>query len=141
MASIDNQSDYVKIKDRIKSIKTYNDLKTQYSQVKKKAGDSFEKSNSKVNKGLDDFQKNGKKYANKEVKSQFEQLLEMLQISSSDYNDRTENLKSKKDKLNSKVNNLKDTKNRINNHKRLLNQLKYNFDNKLLFDDLLIKCS
>jgi hypothetical protein len=92
MASIDNASDYVKIKDRINSIKTYNDLKIQYSQVKKRSGDSIEKSNSEVNRGLDEFKKNGVKNVKTEVKNQFEQLLEMLKISSSDYNNKSSNL-------------------------------------------------
>ena len=115
MASIDNESDYVKIKDRINSIKTYNDLKTQYSQVKKRAGDSLEKANSQVNQSLSDFEKNGVKNAKKEVKNQFEQLLEMLQISTPDYSDKVKNLKSKKDKLNSKVNSVRENVNKLNN--------------------------
>jgi len=115
MASIDNESDYVKIKDRINSIKTYNDLKTQYSQVKKRAGDSLEKANSQVNQSLSDFEKNGVKNTKKEVKNQFEQLLEMLQISTPDYSDKVKNLKSKKDKLNSKVNSVRENVNKLNN--------------------------
>lgn len=105
MTSLDNSADYVKIKDRIKTIKTYNDLKVQYRQARKQAGNTFEKRKSEVVKGLNDFEKNAKKYAKKQIKSQFEQLLEMLHISASDYKDKINKAKSKYDNINKKVNN------------------------------------
>ena len=51
--SLDITDDYKKIQDRLNAIKSYNDLKSQFSDAKKRAGETFYKSNSLVTGQLD----------------------------------------------------------------------------------------
>jgi hypothetical protein len=50
---LDINDDYKKIQDKLNSIKSYNDVKSQYSDAKKRAGETFDKSNSSVTGQLD----------------------------------------------------------------------------------------
>jgi hypothetical protein len=84
--SLDLENDYKKAKDKVKSIKNYKDLQNQYSKLKKKAVNSFEESKVKTNKKLsntkknaDDITQKSKKFK-KNLKTQFEHLLEVLTL-------------------------------------------------------------
>ncbi len=85
--SLDLENDYKKAKEKVKSIKNYKDLKTEYVKAKKKtAKDSFEKNKSevtkkvsKVSKKTNDLKKDLKKFE-KKVKTQFDHLLEVLTL-------------------------------------------------------------
>ena len=98
--SLDLNSDYLKVQEKVQAAKTYNELKDQYDKAVKKVGDSFEKSNSKVqtslnkvNKGIDkanesinkvddkleEFNEKTKSYQ-KQLKTQFDQLLDLSNL-------------------------------------------------------------
>ena len=83
MASIDNSSDYEKIKGKIKSVKSYNDLKGQYKDAKKRAGDSFEDAKDEATEALNKVKGQTKKFQ-KDIKNQFEELLELLKMTATD---------------------------------------------------------
>lgn len=79
MASFDLNSDYKSIQEKIQATKTYGDLKNQYNQTQKKVGETFEDAKSNVQTSLDDAKKQVKSYQ-KQVKSQFDQLLDINNI-------------------------------------------------------------
>lgn len=76
MPSLDLNSDYKKAQDKITATKAYTELKSDYNKTKKKAGDSFEKAKSDVTSSLNDVKKKTKSFE-KQIKSQFEQLLDL----------------------------------------------------------------
>lgn len=76
MASLDLNADYKKAQDKITATKTYKELKSDYNKAKKKAGESFEKAKSDVTSSLNDVKKKTKSFE-KQIKNQFEQLLDI----------------------------------------------------------------
>lgn len=81
MASVDINFDYKKAQEKIEATKNYKELKSQYNDTKKKAGDSFEKNKKGVTDQLNKAKDKLKSYQ-KDVKNQFEQLLELNQTTS-----------------------------------------------------------
>ena len=81
MASVDVSVDYKKVQDKIKASKSYNSLKTDYDNITKKAGDSFEQNKSDVTTSLNDVKNQVNRYQ-REVKNQFSQLLDINNLSS-----------------------------------------------------------
>lgn len=76
MPSLDLNADYKKAQDKISATKTYKELKSDYSKAKKKAGDSFEKAKSEVSSSLNSVKEKTKSFE-KQIKTQFEQLLDI----------------------------------------------------------------
>lgn len=81
MASLDIGVSYEEIQKKIEATKTYNDLKSQYDGVVKKSGDSFEKKKESVTQSIDQVKDEVKRFQ-KQVKTQFEQLLDINNITS-----------------------------------------------------------
>lgn len=79
MASLDLNSDYKKIQDKITATKSYNDLKKQYNKVTKEAGKSFETKKSNVTDSIKKVKEQTKSYQ-RELKNQFDQLLDITKI-------------------------------------------------------------
>lgn len=79
MPSLDVSFDYSKIQNKIKATKSYGDIKSQYDDATKKAGQSFEKTKSQVSESLNSVKTQTKRYQ-KQIKNQFEQLLDMSNI-------------------------------------------------------------
>jgi len=77
--SLDLENDYGKAKSQISAINSYRDLKDQYDTQKSKKGDSFEKSSQSIASTLDDVKKQTKRFK-KQVKTQFEQLLDINNV-------------------------------------------------------------
>lgn len=83
MASLDLNEDYNKAKSKIQATKAYTDLKSQYSKAQKKAGDTLEKGKDALSDAKENFEnqidkiKNETKRYQKEIKNQFEQLLDI----------------------------------------------------------------
>ncbi len=88
--AIDLDNGYKEIKDKISSAKAYTDLKSQYSDLKKRAGDSFDTNQAMAQEGLDNFKKTAEDKLNdltgvvnkhkKNVKTQFEHLIDIKRI-------------------------------------------------------------
>jgi hypothetical protein len=76
MPSVDINADYKKIQDKVTSTKTYTDVKSQYDGATKKIGSSFDKKKAKVSQSLTEFKDKTKRYQ-KEIKNQFEELLDL----------------------------------------------------------------
>jgi hypothetical protein len=76
MASLDLGADYKKIQDRITATRNYNELKSQYDNTRKQAGDAFEQKKAAVTGQLGKIKEQTKRYQ-KEIKNQFEQLLDI----------------------------------------------------------------
>ena len=76
MASLDLGADYKKIQDRITATRNYNELKSQYDNTRKQAGDTFEQNKAAVTGQLGKIKEQTKRYQ-KEIKNQFEQLLDI----------------------------------------------------------------
>jgi hypothetical protein len=76
MASLDLGADYKKIQDRITATRNYNELKSQYDDTRKQAGESFEQKKAAVTGQLGKIKEQTKRYQ-KEIKNQFEQLLDI----------------------------------------------------------------
>lgn len=81
MASLDIGVSYEEIQKKIEATKTYNDLKSQYDGVVKKTGESFEKRKEDVTQSIDQVKEEVKRFQ-KQVKTQFEQLLDINNITS-----------------------------------------------------------
>jgi len=79
MASLDLSVDYKKVQDKVSSTKAYTDLKSQYGEAKKKVGDSFEKQKANVTESLNSVKEQTKRFE-KQIKSQFEELLDINNI-------------------------------------------------------------
>ena len=76
MPSLDINFDYNKIQKKINATKSFGDVKSQYNDATKKAGDSFEKTKSSVSESLNSLKNQTKRYQ-RQVKNQFEQLLDL----------------------------------------------------------------
>ena len=76
MPSLDLSESYKDAQSKIESYKSYKDLKQSYDDVTKKAGDSFEKAKEEVSQSLDKLKEEQKRYQ-RQVKTQFEQLLDI----------------------------------------------------------------
>ena len=76
MASIDTNYDYDKAQSLIESTKSYADLKKQYDEAVKRAGDSYEQKSSKVKSRINDITGHSKSFMYNK-KSQFEHLLDI----------------------------------------------------------------
>lgn len=75
--SLDNFFDYQKAKDQIGSIKSYNELKTAYDDVRKDTGDFYNEVKSNITKGINSVKDKTKKFQ-RDTKNQFQQLIEIL---------------------------------------------------------------
>lgn len=80
MPSLDINFDYNKIQKKLNATKSFTDIKSQYDDANKKAGESFEKTKSQVSESLTSVKNQTKRYQ-KQVKNQFEQLLDLSNIS------------------------------------------------------------
>ena len=76
MASLDIGADYKKIQDKVTATRNYNELKTQYDDTRKQAGEAFEQKKAAVTGQLGKIKEQTKRYQ-KEIKNQFEQLLDL----------------------------------------------------------------
>jgi len=76
MPSLDINFDYNKIQKKVNASKSFADVKSQYNDVNRKAGESFEKTKAGVTESLTSIKEQTKRYQ-KQVKSQFEQLLDL----------------------------------------------------------------
>lgn len=76
MASLDLGVDYKKVQDKITATRNYNELKSQYDDTRKQAGDAFEQKKAAVTGQLGKIKEQTKRYQ-KEIKNQFEQLLDI----------------------------------------------------------------
>jgi hypothetical protein len=76
MASLDLGVDYKKIQDKVTATRNYNELKSQYDDTRKQAGDAFEQKKAAVTGQLGKIKEQTKRYQ-KEIKNQFEQLLDI----------------------------------------------------------------
>jgi len=79
MASLDLNADYKAIQDKVKATQSYKDAKADYDKAKKRKGESFDKKKSEVTEKINNFKKDTKKYQ-KQIKSQFEQLLDLNNV-------------------------------------------------------------
>ena len=76
MPSLDINFDYNKIQKKVEATKSFGDVKSQYNKANKKAGESFEKTKAGVTESLTSIKEQTKRYQ-KQVKNQFEQLLDL----------------------------------------------------------------
>lgn len=79
MASLDLNADYKSIQDKVKATQSYKDAKADYDKAKKRKGESFDKKKSEVTEQINKFKNEKKKYQ-KQIKSQFEQLLDLNNV-------------------------------------------------------------
>ena len=79
MASLDLNSDYKFIQDKVKATQAYTEAKSDYEKAQKKAGETFEKSKTFVNESIDSFKEQKKRFQ-KKTKNQFEELLDLNNI-------------------------------------------------------------
>lgn len=79
MASLDLSDDYQKVKDKITATKNYTNVMQQYNDAKKKAGDSFEDAKDAVSTQIDKAKQDLKRYQ-REIKNQFEELLDINNV-------------------------------------------------------------
>jgi hypothetical protein len=79
MASIDLNLDYKEAQKKIEASKSYKDLKQQYDDTVKRAGESFEQKKENVTKSLDQVKEQQKRFQ-REIKTQFEQLLDINNV-------------------------------------------------------------
>jgi len=77
--STDLNFEYLDTQNKIRAIQTYTEVKQQYKQAQKKDGESFEQDKSDVQNNLDQV-KNLTKSFERQVKNQFEQLLDLGKI-------------------------------------------------------------
>jgi hypothetical protein len=82
MPSVDINFDYKKAQEKIEATKSYKDAKSQYNDTKKKIGDSFEKNKKDATDQLNKVKDKVKSYQ-KDVKNQFEHLLDINESTSS----------------------------------------------------------
>jgi hypothetical protein len=79
MASVDLNVDYKEAQKKIESSKAYKDLKDQYDSTVKRAGESFDEKKQDVTKSLDKVKEQQKRFQ-REIKTQFEQLLDINNV-------------------------------------------------------------
>jgi len=77
--SLDLNYDYKQVQDKVSATKAYTNLKSQYSASQKKAGESFDSKNEDVSQSIDKLKEQTKRFE-KQIKSQFEQLLDLNNI-------------------------------------------------------------
>lgn len=77
--SIDLNFDYKKVKQKVEATKSYKDLKKDYDDLQKDVGDSFEQAKSDITETIDKVKEQKKKYQ-RDLKNQFEQLLDINNI-------------------------------------------------------------
>ena len=77
--SFDINDSYKEAQEKLQATKTYKEAKQSYDNLKKAAGDSFEKKKESITQGLDQIKENTKSFERK-VKSQFEHLLDTFSI-------------------------------------------------------------
>ena len=80
MPSLDINFDYTKIQKKLNATKSFTDIKSQYNDANKKIGSSFEKTKSQVSESLNSAKTQTKRFQ-KQVKNQFEQLLDLSNMS------------------------------------------------------------
>ncbi len=80
---LDLKSDYKQLQDKISATQSYNDLKKEYDDAVKSAGESFDDVKEKTSEKLSELKEKTKKFQ-KDVKNQFEKLLDISAISSGD---------------------------------------------------------
>ena len=90
--ALDLNSGYSEAKSKITSAKSYVDLKSQYDDLKKKAGDSFENNRSMAEEQINELKDNVKR-TQKELKNQFEQLIDIKRVLSGKGGNTTKYLK------------------------------------------------
>lgn len=81
MPSLDLSVDYKKVKDKVTANQSYNDLKTKYDDITKRAGDNLEELKSNVTESIDSIKAQAERYK-REIKNQFEELLDINKITS-----------------------------------------------------------
>jgi len=77
--SLDLNYDYDSAKKKIQATSAYKDLKTRFDELEKKRGETQEQSLNNIQSGLDSAKKQTKRFQ-KQVKNQFEQLLDMIPL-------------------------------------------------------------
>jgi hypothetical protein len=80
MASLDLSFDYESVKSKIAATSAYNDLKSQYTEASKKAGETFDTAKSDVTETLSQVKEQTKRFE-RQIKSQLEQLLDISNVS------------------------------------------------------------
>jgi len=81
MPSLDLSVDYKKVKDKVTANQSYNDLKTKYDDISKRSGDNLEELKSDVTESIESIKAQAEKYK-REIKNQFEELLDINKITS-----------------------------------------------------------
>jgi len=81
MSTLDLNFGYKQVEDKIKASQSYRDLKGQYDETVKKAGDTFEQKKSDVTQQINKF-KETKNRAQRQVQNQFDKLLNLTKTSS-----------------------------------------------------------
>lgn len=76
---LDLNFDYNSVQNKINATKSYTDLKGQYDNTTKKAGESFENAKSDITGQIQNLKNQSKRYQ-KEIKTQLEQLLDINKI-------------------------------------------------------------
>lgn len=76
---LDLNFDYNSVQNKINATKSYTDLKGQYDDTTKKAGESFDKAKSDITGQIQNLKNQSKRYQ-KEIKNQLEQLLDINKI-------------------------------------------------------------
>jgi len=79
MASVDLNLDYKEAQKKIEASKAYKELKTQYDDTVKSAGESFESKKQDLTKSLNQVKEQQKRFQ-REIKTQFEQLLDINNV-------------------------------------------------------------
>ena len=79
MASVDLNLDYKEAQKKIEASKAYKELKTQYDDTVKSAGESFENKKQDLTKSLNQVKEQQKRFQ-REIKTQFEQLLDINNV-------------------------------------------------------------
>lgn len=92
MPSLDLNFDYKKIQDKITATRNYNELKFQYRETVKEAGQTFDQKTSTVTGQLSKVKDQTKRYQ-KEIKNQFEQLLDINNVTGGNGSNSTKYIK------------------------------------------------
>ena len=77
--ALDTNNGYADIKSKINAAKSYTDLKNQYTSAQKRNGDSLEQSKADVSTTVDKLKDQKKEYQ-RQIKSQFQELLDICKI-------------------------------------------------------------
>ena len=79
MPSLDINFDYNKIQKKVNATKSFTDIKSQYDEANRKAGQSFEKTKSQVSESLTSVKNQTKRYQ-RQVSSQLEKLVDINKL-------------------------------------------------------------